>query len=102
MLIMCETLIAGCRVLTVKAKRSGASLEAPPSPQLSRIAAANNHPPSSAPAFRSAEFLSRPKTFRNAGRKTRSAEENLAKELRLAGNPGATSVANFPATVLDP
>lgn len=89
------------RGLTVKAKRSGASLEAPPSPHVSRTVAANNKAPSSAPAFRSSTFLSL-MTLIAAGRKTTSAEENLTNELRLAGMQGAISMANFPATVLDP
>jgi hypothetical protein len=38
----------------------------------------------------------------STGRKTNSAEEYLTEVLRLGGSPGATSVANLPATVLDP
>jgi hypothetical protein len=86
----------------VKAKRSGASLEAPPLPQVSRIAAANNKTPSSAPAFESGEWFPRRTMLISTGRKTNSAEEYLTEVLRLGGSPGATSVANLPATVLDP
>ncbi len=86
-------------LLTVKAKRRGASLEAPPFPNVSRIVAANNNPPSSTPALTTSELLI---TVFNVGRKNITAEQKRTMVLILAGSAGAASAANLPATVLDP
>ncbi len=88
-------------LLTVKANRRGASLEAPPFPNVSRIVAANNNPPSSTPALSTgtSELLM---TVFNVGRKNIIAEQNRTMVLILAGSAGAASAANLPATVLDP
>ncbi len=88
-------------LLTVKAKRRGASLEAPPFPNVSRIVAANNNPPSSTPALSTgtSELLM---TVFNVGRKNITAEQKRTMVLILAGSAGAASATNLPATVLDP